>query len=692
VQSALIVLVLGILIAVPGIGAALAAFPPGRIALVTRAAAAFGMGYGVAGGCAFVLSAAGFLHRTSFLGLWLVVSAGLWLLALRRERLREQARALVAQAREHAVPIALGALVVLAIVLVHVTFVDLLGGSRYVYYLNGLDIANSAGVPHATLEYGQAWAPATDKIFLDSFTAAIAMLAQNAAAGPGALLLVSTAGSALGLWATAWELGLRRLGSLLALLMLNNLSFLQPWVTRNFFEYRADDFGIAIAFTALAVGIHALRDRRWAPSVMAGVMLGAATGSHLIPAGIAIIGFVLVLGTEMIAAGRGAKAEAAGTAPDPPERPRSPRRLVLERGGIVLGSLAASSVVIRLCGGGDLGLGGATNPGGYQSITVKSKFDPTALLYAGAHLRAHRHIAHWFMPPSRVVANMMRTNAVSWPVWALLALFAVVLTVAVVLFFIQKAPLRQAGVVGAGLVAAVFLVALAFDFRYQIWIDATFGIRRLAVFISLGIYLVGLAALEAVLAWLATARRVVSTAVSIALVCSLGGWLVPDGIASPQARQTSSARVQLVNWLRTETPCDARFVVNQRTEGVLTATTGRFALLEGMGAFLRVDRITRVLHLSLLVRRYFRHPQERTGWLRRQHITYVIYARRDFSLGYVGLIGPVQVTKLNADRNLHQVFSNAQFTVYQVGSPEPAPISPLLEGPYLHCQRAPLHF
>ena len=44
-------------IAIPGIAAALAAFSPGEVAIVTRTAAAFGLGYAAAGGCAFLLAA-----------------------------------------------------------------------------------------------------------------------------------------------------------------------------------------------------------------------------------------------------------------------------------------------------------------------------------------------------------------------------------------------------------------------------------------------------------------------------------------------------------------------------------------------------------------------------------------------------------------------------------------------------------
>jgi len=64
-------------IAVPGIAASLAAFRPGEVAIVTRLAAAFGLGFAAAGGCSFVLAATHAFRLSFFIPLWLVVSAAL---------------------------------------------------------------------------------------------------------------------------------------------------------------------------------------------------------------------------------------------------------------------------------------------------------------------------------------------------------------------------------------------------------------------------------------------------------------------------------------------------------------------------------------------------------------------------------------------------------------------------------------
>src|ERR1700751_3083216 len=96
-QSVLLLVLVRCALAVPGVGASLAAFPPGGISLVTRVAAAFGLGYAVAGGCAFVLSSAHVFRLYVFIPVWLVASAVLWVLALRPGSPRDQGPAVAAR-------------------------------------------------------------------------------------------------------------------------------------------------------------------------------------------------------------------------------------------------------------------------------------------------------------------------------------------------------------------------------------------------------------------------------------------------------------------------------------------------------------------------------------------------------------------------------------------------------------------
>jgi hypothetical protein len=662
--------VIACVIAVPGIAAALAAFSPGEVAIVTRCAAAFGLGYAAAGCCAFPLAAAHAFRLSFFFPLWLVVSAVLWVVALRRAPIGNQITALTADVTKNLFPLLLGAVVVGAVLIIHFRYLYLIGGPRYVYYLNGLEIANSHGVPSATLEYGQSWAPATDKIFLDAFTGVVALITNNAAVGPGVLLLVSIFGAAIGLWATAWELGIRRVGGLLPLLVLSNQLILNSGlVTSDFTDYRSEDFGRAVAFCALALGIFAIRERRMRPAIVAGLVLAAASGTHLVP--------VVMVAIGLVSAGVAESLRAHGTR----------NRLAPFQYGLILAAVGGiGGLIIRVFAGGTFGLGGASSPATYSSI--HTSFDPTAYLYDGGFI-SRAKASGWYLPPSQIFYRMMTGGGFHSPAWALWVIFAAAVAGAVLLFLLARDELRDAGVVGLGIFLGVMVIALAFDFHFHIYIEATFGIRRLREMTSLGLIIVALGVIEGLIALLARHRARLAVAVSAVVVIALAAWLLPNNSLRQDFRN-SHQRTVLINWMRTQTPCNARFLVNQRTEGTVTSLTGRYALLEGMGPFLRVDKLPYVVSLLLSGRQFFKDPQANEAFLRQHGITYVIVSR--VQLGYYGPTGRTNVRAMNAAPFLQRVFVKPWVTVYRVVGAHAPPVSPLLQGPVLHCITTPIHF
>jgi hypothetical protein len=672
-HSLIVLTVVACVIAVPGIAAALAAFRPGEVAIVTRTAAAFGLGYAAAGGCAFLLAAVHAFRLGFFFPLWLVVSAGLWVVALRRASFRDQITALMEDAKKNLFPLLLGAVVVGAVLIVHVRYLSLLGAPRYVYYLNGLEIANSHGVPSATLEYGQSWAPATDKIFLDAFTGIVALISNNVAAGPGVLLWVSTFGTAIGLWATAWELGIRRVGGLLPLLLLGNRLILNiTVVTSDFTDYRSEDFGRAVAFCALALGIFAIRERRTRPAIIAGLVLAAASGTHLVPVVVAAVGLLAVGVAESL--------RAHGTR----------NRLAPFQYGIVLAAVGGiGGVIIRIFAGGSFGLGGASSPGTYSSI--HTRFDPTAYLYYGGFIPRATAGSAWYLPPSQILYKMMTGSQFHWPAWALWVIFAAAVVATVLLFLLARDELRDAGVVGLGLFLGVMAIALAFDFHYHIYIEATFGTRRLREITSLGLIIIAVGVMEGLIALLARHRARLAVAVSAVVVIALAAWLLPNNSLQQDIR-LSQERTALINWMRVRTPCDARFLANERTEGALTSLTGRYALLEGMGPFLRVDKLPYVVSLMLSARQFFKNPRANEAFLRQHAISYVVVSRVGMLLGYPGPTGTTNVQAMSGAPFLKRVFMTPSVIVYRVVGAHAPPVSPLLKGPVLHCIRTRVHF
>ncbi len=672
-HSLIVLAVVTSVIAIPGIAAALAAFLPGEVAIVTRTAAAFGLGYGAAGGCAFLLAAVHAFRLSFFFPLWVVVSAVLWVVALRRAPIRDQITALVEDVKKNLFPLLLGAVVVGAVLIVHLRYLYLLGGPHYVYYLNGVEIANSHGVPSATLEYGQSWAPATDKIFLDAFTGVVALISNNVAAGPGVLLWVSTFGTAIGLWATAWELGIRRVGGLLPLLLLSNRLILNiTVVTSDFTDYRSEDFGRAVASCALALGIFAIRERRTRPAIIAGLVLAAASGTHLVPVVVVAIGLVSTGVAECL--------RAHGTR----------NRLAPFQYGIILAAVGGiGGVIIRVFAGGSFGLGGASSPATYSSI--HTSFDPTAYLYNGQLIpRAKAGAGPWFSPPSQILYRMMTGSQFHWPAWALGVMAAAAVVAGVLLFLLARDELRDAGLVGLGIFLGVMAIALAFDFHYHVYLEATFGTRRLRETTSLGLIIIALGVIEGLIALLARHRARLAVAVSAVVVIALAAWLLPNNSLRHDTR-LSHQRTVLINWMRTQTPCDARFLVNERTEGAVTSLTGRYALLEGMGPFLRVDKLPYVVSLLLSSRRFFKDPQANEAFLRQHDITYVVVSRVRMQLGYPGPTGKTDIQAMNAAPFLQRVFMTPSAIVYRVVGAHAPPVSPLLMGPVLHCIRTPVH-
>jgi hypothetical protein len=686
VHSLLLLALVSCLLAVPGIAASLAAFPPGEVSVVIRAAAAFGLGYAASGGCAFVLAAVHAFQLNFFILSWLVVSAILWLIVLRRTSLRLHAHALLDDLSKNTFPLLVGVLVLAAILILHFQFLHVLGAPRYVYYLNGLEIANSGGVPSSTLEYGQAWPPATDKIFLDAFTGAVVLLDHNVVIGPGVLLLISILGFALGLWATAWELGLRRTGALLPLLLLSSQVIFNTTTTAdqgqllsrrypansNFADYHADDFGRAVAYCALALCIVAIRQRRWRPAAVAGIVLAAASGTHLIVTVVVVIAVCCAGAAELL---RG--------------EDRAARLLVLRQVSVLGGVFAFLGLLIRLSAGGSFGLGGASNPSGYAE--AHTSFDASRFLFT-SKLTPQVPGGHWYVSPSQVFSDIMAGSGISLPVWGLLPALAGFAVGATLLFVFARTDVRIAGLVGFGIIAGIIVASMLFAYHYHVYLEATFGVRRLKDFSSLGSIIIALGVLEALLLVLDRRRPRLSTGVAAALIIVVSAWVLPTNVAPQQVSQLSRQRIRFFDWVRTQTPCNARFLIDERTEGPMTALTGRFALMEGMGAFLRVDKLPYLVSLMLASRKFFESPRSDEAFLREHGISYVVATQENRLLGINRPTGKAKIPELQATPFLKRNLATKDVVVYRVLGVDPPPVSPLLTGPYLHCIRTPVQF
>lgn len=664
------------MIVIPGVPATVVIFGQREGSVVTRLAVMFGLGFAVTAGCAFFLSAFDVFKLPEFLPMWVVLTAALWVWALRGRSFRGFLRATAADISGNRLALGIGALVLLVFMIVHLRYLFVLGGPRYVYYLNGLEIANSHGVPKETLEYGQNWPPATDKIYLDSFTGLLVLFSKNTAVGPGVLLLMSTFGSFVGLWAAAWELGLRRTGVLLPMLFMGNTLFLTGSVASSYVDYRAEDFGRAVAFCALAAGIAAVReqDKRyaWWLAGAGGVILAAASGSHLIPTVVVVIALCATgLGVLMFSY-------------------QGHDRVIPVIRLVGLGALAGiGGLVIRLLAGGTFGLQGAAEPSKYRAIqTPNGPMDPSGYLYGGVNVGRHPEL--WDVQVGQVFKTMVTGGAQTPPGGEVLLIFALAVVAALVL--LRHQPLRQVAIAGLGIMAALGFIGICFAVVYHTYVDATFGTRRLAPYMMIGFLLLIVGVFEVLCDLLERSSAKVAVALGVAAVVGISAWLMPSLTSYRQDNFVGTQRTRLVDWVRTQTPCNSRFLVNQRTEGTFTALTGRYALLEGMGAFLRTGQLPYVVGLMLKAQSFFKSPMNDEEFLRLHDISYVVVADGFQELGYAAPIGPPNVRELAAAPFLQLVFSTRSIRVYKVVGTKDSPTSPMLDGPYLHCIKSKVAF
>jgi len=167
--------------------------------------------------------------------------------------------------------------------------------------------------------------------------------------------------------------------------------------------------------------------------------------------------------------------------------------------------------------------------------------------------------------------------------------------------------LPAVAVTGLGIMLGTIGVGLLFAYRYHVYVDATFGLRRMLPYVSVGLFLLALGVLEHLLA------------------------------------------VLPANWL------------------------------------------PYVIGLMLDARRFFHAPAANETFLSTHKISFVVVARTDEVLGYAAPLGRANLRGLSATPFLHPVFATRSMTVYQVAGAPQAPRSPLLSGPYLGCQRSPIH-
>ncbi len=662
------------LVLVPGLGATLAAFPPGRVGPATRLALTFGLGYATVGLTAVVLVVAHALHPYTFLPLLAAVTVALWTAGLRKGGLRAHAAALGDDIAHDGWALAAGAVVFVAIAIVRLRSSPLLNFEMFGpwrYWADGLEIADAGKVPAHTLQWGAMWTPTVSKIVLNSYHAGLSYAIGRAPLpAMGALLWLASTGLAAGLWALGRELGLRRLAPLLPLL---TLAVLNDELRRNLDVYTAENVGRMVAVCALVLAVRSLRERDgWTEPALAALLFGAGFATHGVP----VVALMVAMGWYAIARGL----------LDHDWWP------VLARLVGIAVSAASLTVVILLASGGSIGFQGASGNSSYASFG--HGVDPTASLLAGTVRHSPTGHGHWYVRPEAIMHDFTESAttiapAPAWLVWALPLVVVGAAAVILLRFPLELAPL---GVVAAGTAATLLAVAFLFSYRYRTEIPGRFGIDRefdyvplvlLLGLLGLGESLVG--RLRAVRAWIPLAAMVGLVALpAVAVAATVGparaGW-----------KQNGRDSVAVLDWVNEHEPCGARLLPDRVTLGTFVAATGRVSVMEGMGPYLRPQMLHTVLDHVLAAHRFFEHPAGGEALLHRLGVTDVLVVKGVRIGSMVGTldagVDPAAFTDVPWLRLVH---SSALLDVYRVrgaaggGFPDPAAAAGF------HCQRGPV--
>jgi hypothetical protein len=650
------------LVLVPGAGAMLAVYPPGRAGLATRIALAFALGYAVVGLTATALVIAHVLSRSSFLIALIAVTVALWALALGRGRPGEHLAAVREEATEDRLAIAVGLVVLLAIAVVRLRSSPLLDFQMFGpwrYWADGLELADAGQVPAQSLQWGALYTPAISKLVLNSFHAGSSyVLGASPLPAMGALLWVASTGLAAGLWALGRELGLRLLSPLLPLL---TLALLNDELRRNLDVYTAENVGRMVAVCGLVIGIRALRDRDgWLEPALAAVLFGAGFATHGVP----VVALMIALGWYGIAR--------LVLARD--------RVSVVERMAAIAVAAPAVTVALLLSAGGTIGFQGASGSDRYTSFGAG--VDPTASLLAGTVQHSPEH-GHWYVGPSGIGTYFLRAvTTLDDPPRVLLWLIPIAALVAAVIIARRlPADLGSAAIMAVGLGASLVALAFVFSYRYRTQIPGRFGIDREFDYLPLALVVLVLAALEPAVARLGRLRAWAPAAVvAVAVVLPAVAVGATVGPARTSYRANGVRALSILDWVAAHVPCDARILPDRVTLGTFAAATGRVSVVEGMGPYLRPEMLHPVLAEVLRAHRFFQEPAGGRAFLRREGVDYVIVVKGVRIGSMVGTLDAgVDPAALEGVGFLRRVSTSPEADVYRVrgsegarGFPDPA--------------------
>src|SRR5215211_3291630 len=650
------IVVIGALVLVPGVGAALAFAPPGAISIESRIALAFGLGYTLVAGVAILLVLAHMFSRPTYVAGVALTTAAVWTLALRRASPRVYASTLRAQARE--APFALAAGLVLLVAFAASRFFypaesTVAIRSAWRYWADGLEGAAAGHVPSQAAQWGTEIPTTVSKVVLNAFEGGISfLLGPEPLPAMHGILIVAAVGLVAALLALGRELGLGIFAPLVPVLtvLVPGRLPLSDEMSNDLNWYTAEDIGRMAAVCALLAGIYAVRARDGrGPVVVTGALLVVAGLTHLVPtlvAGAMLLFFV-----------------AAAVIVD-----RIGLRRAVVRGAGIAGVFGVCFLGVLGLSGGDVGFQRATS--GVAFAGFPTGVDPTRSFSAGRLVGGPSKEGHFLIPPREILRRfgeaVVGTLGAAW--FGVLTLLVLALgTVAIVLRARSLIPIAA---VAWGLVATTLAVAFLFSFRYDTVIPGDFALRRLYDYIALVPALLVPAVLTTVARPLAARNRAAVGALAL-VVALLGIVAVVDRTPRDRSLSPADAGIAVTARVAEVVPCGARMLANARTAGFWEATTGRRAVTEGMAPFLRPGVLERILPVLVGANEFFDHPHANRDFLARQRIHYLVVVKPNvwFGWGDTGRApAPRDAERIASLPGVHPVFSDRLVSIFAVGS------------------------
>ena len=674
------VLLTCVYVLVPGCGVCLATQAAVGRSAWTFLALAFGVGFAFTGGLCLLLALLGVLRPGILLVAWAAGSTIPLTIAVRRGSFSRSWAGWRGDAvRDPWTTLSTTVLVIgVAIARSIVPPATAIAPTVLRYWSDGLEVADAGRIPEATLQWGTLLPPVTSKVVLNAFNAGASMLlGREVVPSQAALLLVVTVGLVVIATALLSELGMPRLAPLGALVLFANAvapNDLSADLSRNL----AENWGRLASFAAVLACVLALRStsdtsgsdprRRLPLIVMSGALLGISAATHLVAASFGIGAICSIVLARSILVGW--------------------KRSSLMAVGAMIGLALGVGATIVVLAPGDLGFTGAVGADPYRELrtdlNLPPTFDPTRFITTHdveAALRVEpvrlSDVAEAFASKSDA-SNVLRAMRDEGPSPLLLALPTIAaLLLAVGAFLLGPTSLRITVLSAVIIGVTLFAVGAAFAVRYDQFVLASFGNRRLFSYAVIAHVLVIAAAGEAcVIRLLARRRASLVSIVVAATVVALTVAALPRIVTRVGSDEPWASQLALVEWVGRHVPCEGRVLADRRTLGTFEAIAGRAGVLEGMGPHIRPAVLELAIREIFRARTFFDDPDAGLPFLRERGVAAIVVTRPSPRPGFIGYpIARVRPGRLDRVPYLRPGFRNAAGTVYLVEGPAD-PVSP----------------